>query len=183
MDDVDALTTILGVLKQLDADAQKRVLNSVQTFLGLAPDSTTLIRPSDQLPPRIGSVAAPEEAPGSFSTDRPLSAKEFIRDKHPQSDVERVACLAYYLTHYRDTPHFKTIDISALNTESAQPKFSNTSVAVDNATKQGYLVAATKGNKQLSALGERYVELLPDREGAREILSSMRRKPRSKGSK
>jgi hypothetical protein len=92
-----------------------------------------------------------------------------------------VACLAYYLANYRDTPHFKTIDISALNTEAAQPKFSNASVSVDNAKQAGLLVPATKGNKQISAAGEKYVELLPDREAAREALKNYR--PRRLGKK
>ncbi|MGH7747736.1 MAG: hypothetical protein ACREQ5_23700, partial [Candidatus Dormibacteria bacterium] len=80
--------------------------------------------------------------------------------------------------HYRDAPHFKTVDISALNIEAAQPKFSNTSVAVDNARAKGFLVPSTKGNKQISAAGERYVELLPDRDAARGSMATVRRRTR-----
>ena len=103
-----------------------------------------------------------------------------MRDKAPQSNLERAACLAYYLTHYRDTPYFKTLDISALNTEAAQPKFSNASVAVEDAMKAGLLVQATKGNKQLSAAGELYVQSLPDRAAAKASVQGLRqkRKPR-----
>lgn len=169
MDDVEALTTIVGVLKRLDADAQRRVLGSVHAFLGVEPRAT----PTPAAEPAIDNLT-----PGRFSQDRSLSAKEFMRDKSPMTDVERVACLAYYLSHYRETPFFKTIDISTLNTEAAQPKFANASVAVDNATKQGYLVAASKGAKQISAAGEHYVELLPDRENARQALALGRRKPK-----
>jgi hypothetical protein len=170
MDDFEALSSIVSVLKELDSDTQKRVLKAVQTFLGLEPE-----------PGQIGiSSFSPTPSEGDFSRDRTLSAKEFLSDKHPQTDVERVICLAYYLTHYRDTPHFKTVDISALNTEAAQPKFSNTAVAVDNARKSGYLVAATKGNKQISAVAEKFVELLPDREAARDAVRTFgpRRKTR-----
>jgi hypothetical protein len=88
--------------------------------------------------------------------------------------VEKVACLAYYLTHYRDTPHFKTLDISKLNTEAALIKLSNPAVSVDNATKMRYLVPATKGNKQLSAIGEQFVLALPDRERAKDVMSQAR---------
>jgi hypothetical protein len=97
-------------------------------------------------------------------------------DKSPRTDVERVACLAYYLAHYRGAPHFKTKDITALNTESAHKPFSNTAVAVDNAAKMGYLVPSVKGAKQISASGERFVEALPDREAAREIFEQSRPK-------
>jgi hypothetical protein len=70
------------------------------------------------------------------------------------------------------------MDISNLNTEAAQRKFSNAAKAVDNAYKYGYLVTATKGNKQLSAEGEKYVQLLPNREAAKEVMQKQRRKLR-----
>jgi hypothetical protein len=174
MDDVEALSTIVGILKQLETDVQKRVLHSVQTFLGLSLPQN-LPQQSDV------ALTSPVTFGSEFSRDRALSPKEFLRDKHPVTDVERVTCLAYYLTHYRDTPHFKTVDISTLNTEAAQPKFSNASVSVDNARSLGYLVPATKGNKQISAVGEKFVELLPDRDAAREAFSNFR--PRRNGKK
>lgn len=174
MDDVEALSTIIAVLKQLESDAQKRVLHSVQTFLGIVPPPKSEPISAAVFHPKVPS--RPE-----FSRDRTLSPKEFLHDKRPVTDIERVACLAYYLANYRDTQHFKTLDISALNTEAAQPKFSNASVAVDNARQAGLLVPATKGNKQISAAGEKFVELLPDRDAAREALRTYR--PRRSSSK
>ena len=85
-----------------------------------------------------------------------------------------MVCLAYYLAHFRDTPHFKTTDISRLNTEAAHAKFSNPSYTVANAANAGLLVSAGKGAKQISAMGERYVEALPDRNAAKEVKASMR---------
>ena len=68
-------------------------------------------------------VGAPQPA-GHRSPPQTLiasreSPKDFLFRKEPNTDVERVACLAYYLTHRRGTNHFKTIDISKLNTEAA----------------------------------------------------------------
>lgn len=166
VDDVEALSTIVGILKQLEPDVQKRVLQSVQTFLGVSEKWRTQ---DMETFPSSRTISGQD-----FSRDRTLSPKEFLRDKHPVTDVERVACLAYYLAHYRDMPHFKTLDISSLNTEAAQPKFSNASVAVDNARGTGYLVPGTKGTKQISAAGERFVELLPDRDAAREAFRTFR---------
>lgn len=168
MDDVEALSTIVGVLKQLEPTVQNRVLQSVQAFLGLPAQHPASSHGTEVSPPSRAAAGR------DFSYDRTLSPKEFLRDKHPVTDVERVTCLAYYLAHYRDSPHFKTVDISSLNTEAAQPKFSNASVAVDNARGLGYLVAATKGNKQISAAGEKFVELLPDRDAAREAIRTFR---------
>jgi hypothetical protein len=177
--DLDALTTIIGALKRMSREEQTRTLQAVSVFLGLNNESTRL-QPGVDVAAQAHRPTPPHETGSSFSEDRGPSAKEFLRDKKPASDVERVACLAYYLTHHREIPHFKTVDISALNTEAAQPKFSNASMAVDNATKAGLLVQAIKGSKQLSASGEHYVQLLPDRDAAREMIktSNVRRKPR-----
>lgn len=183
--DLDALTTIIGALKRMSREEQTRTLQAVSVFLGL---NSEPVRSSHSTPitaQQTSKVAPLTDVRPSFSEERGLSPKEFLRDKKPTSDVERVACLGYYLAHYRDTPHFKTVDISALNTEAAQPKFSNASMAVDNASKAGLLVQAIKGSKQLSSNGEHYVQLLPDREAAKEMIksSNVRRKPRRPPSK
>jgi hypothetical protein len=120
----------------------------------------------------------------SFSEDRSLSAKAFMIEKRPQQDTERIACLAYYLTHYRDQPTFKTLDLSKLNTEAAQIKLSNPTRAVDSAVAAHFLIPAGGGTKQLSAIGEVYVQALPDRSAAKEAIASLKKrrtrvKPRS----
>src|SRR5262249_52301053 len=133
-----------------------------------------------QLTPYTSSGTAKKQEGIPFSEEKTVSAKEFVFQKKPQSDVERVTVLAYYLTHYRDTPYFKTLDISKLNTEAAQPKFSNAAYAVENATKLGYLVPASKGTKQLSAAGEVFVDALPDREAAKQARQAARPKRKFK---
>jgi hypothetical protein len=171
-EDLSILNEILSALQRLDPDRQQRILNTVATFLGIAPDASTPSSVRSREP-------TSDQQPPLFSEDRSISPKQFIFEKQPKTDIERVACLAYYLTHYRDLPHFKTLDVSKLNTEAAQVKFANPTVAVDNATKRHFLVPASKGTKQLTALGEQYVLALPDRERARGVMESGR--PRRKG--
>ncbi len=122
--DLDALTTIIGALKKLPREEQARTMQAVSVFLGLNAESAHA-QPSAGTAAQVTKAPQSNEPTSKFSDDRGASPKEFLRDKKPASDVERVACLAYYLTHHRDIPHFKTVDISALNTEAAQPKFSN----------------------------------------------------------
>ncbi|MDF2189837.1 hypothetical protein [Paraflavitalea sp. CAU 1676] len=172
---VEALTTILSVLKDLDVEAQRRTIQAVITFL----DIPSLPKALTTIDNQATEISKNEV---SFSENRSISPKNFIRDKAPKTDIERIACLAYYLTHYRDTPQFKTIDLSSLNTEAAQPKLSNAAYAVDNATKAGLLAQALKGAKQLSAAGEYFVQALPDRDAAKATLTNMRPKRRSKKS-
>lgn len=176
----DSLTTVLKALRPLSADGRERVLASVQAFFGMS-GRTGNSHLSAVGADSMGSVRGASRD-DDFSEDRTPSAKEFLFDKRPQSDVERIACLAYYLTHYQATPHFKTADLSKLNTEAAQPKMSNTAQAVDNATKAGLLVQAIKGSKQLSAAGELYVQALPDRAAARKAAADVRPRKRSRRS-
>ena len=76
---------------------------------------------------------------------------------------QRVACLAYYLTYARNTPHFKTKEISRANTDAAAGQLTNPSARVNDATtKYGYLSAVRGGQKQITVFGEQVVEALPD---------------------
>ncbi len=164
-----ALKEMLDIMSNVAPENRQRLFQSLATFFDLTPVADT------------GSVGRKREGI-PFSEEKVLSPKEFVFQKKPQSDVERVTVLAYYLTHYRDTPYFKTLDISKLNTEAAQAKFSNAAYAVDNATKYGYLVPASKGNKQVSAAGEMFVQALPDRDAAKQAMQSARPKRKSKKS-
>jgi hypothetical protein len=162
--ELEILNKLLADLHELEPEARHRILQTVSTYYQYAPPNQT----------RLPSTATQEAQPGPFSEDRSMSVKDFVMQKRPATAVERAAVLAYYLTHYRDMPHFKTLDISKLNTDAAQPKFTNAAVAVENAAKTGYLVPAPKGNKQLSAAGEVFVQLMPDREAAKAAMASAR---------
>ena len=160
---------VIDGLIKFDADSRMRIYRTVGTFFGF-----------DDSAPQAAQSATSRTDPTEnsrephFSTHEAPSPKDFVFQKRPNTQIERIACLAYYLSHHRDTPHFKTIDISKLNTEAAQTKLSNASYAVNDATRSGLLATATKGMKQLSALGEKYVEALPDRAAATALTSTMK---------
>jgi len=175
-DEAEILQTILSALRPLDSEDRKRILVTVATFYQL--DASGLrTTPSTSASTQDSTTRIP------FSSGESTTPKEFLVEKRPGTDVERVACLAYYLTHYKNQPKFKTLDISKLNTDAAQPKFANTAVAVKNAIRLGYLAPASQGMRQLSAAGEQFVRALPDRAAARNIMASLRpRKTRKRRS-
>jgi hypothetical protein len=172
-----SLQTIIEALQGFDTEARRRIFDTVATFLQIyssSPASTLEATAPDRVAP---SRATPYPA---FSSDSTLSPKDFLFEKQPRTDVERIAALAYYLAHFRDTPQFKTLDLSKLNTEAAQPKFSNAASSANNAVKRGYLVPTTKGQRQLSAAGERFVAALPDRDAARAAMAQGQPRRRQK---
>ena len=161
--ETEALQSIIGKLQPLSEEARQRIVDAATTFL----------RIGRQPQARDAEPYRPQNYP-AFSEDSNLSPKQFMLEKQPRTDVERVACLAYYLTQYRSVPTFKTLDLSKLNTEAAQPKFSNAANSVNNAVKRGYLVPATKGARQISAAGEQFVRALPDRFAAKQAMDAAR---------
>lgn len=160
---------IIDDLIAFDEDSRVRIYRTVGTFFGF--DSGGPRRPGGVDVAATRSGASREPYFSSLSEPPP---KEFLFEKRPSTDVDRVACLAYYLTHYRGNAHFKATDVSKLNTEAAQIKFSNPSAALNNAIRSGLLAATTGGRRRLTEHGKKYVEALPDRRAARQLRSQVR---------
>lgn len=175
-DDQQIMNTIITALRPLDDEGRIRIMEIVSRFYNLSPVGAQ--RRTSSVRTEASYGIEPEAA-----NDSALSPKDFVVQKSPRTDTERVACLAYYLTHYRNVKHFKTIDISKLNTEAAQTKFSNTAYSVNDATKRNFLISISRGSKGLSALGEHFVEALPDREAAKDVLQRMRPRKRKRSPK
>ena len=168
----ELVAKVVRLLESLDTEAQSHVLQTVTTWLHLDSHSTRAHGPQRVLASSATADAPPGEYP--FSGRAEVNAKEFMLEKEPITDLERLTCLAYYLTHYRSQPYFKTEDLSKLNMDAAQPKFSNAAYTAKNAMRDGYFVQAPKkGLRQLSALGEQYVQALPDHVAARAVRKRM----------
>ncbi len=166
------LGEIIGLLEKLSERDQARIFKTISTYINFDQPVSTADDRSSVSPFPPGTEASFE------NDDNSVSPKAFILEKQPRSDVERVVCLAYYLTHYKNTPNFKTTDISRLNIEAAQPRFSNTAHSMKNAIAGQFLISSSKENKQISAMGEQYVRCLPDHIAAKKTLPHQK-KPRS----
>ena len=170
----EAFRKIGDAVLPLKQELRERAYAMLGAFLGITSSNADLMVGATQ-------PAGHRSPPQTLIASRE-SPKDFLFRKEPNTDVERVACLAYYLTHRRGTNHFKTIDISKLNTEAAQRKFANAATSVSNATQGGFLTQAGRGMKQLTAQGERYVDALPDRAAAKAALGRIKtRRQRRQG--
>lgn len=173
----EALSDVIAILQELSDETRHKVLRTVSVFF----DGTATVSGRSESSNSHSSHRSAQVSP-TFSENRQMSPKAFLAEKNPKTDVERIACLAFYLTHFRETPYFKTADLTKLNTEAAQSRFSNAAVATGNASAYGYLAPATRGQRQLSAAGEMFVNALPDRDSAKQAMINMRRR-KSKRSK
>ena len=159
----EVVDKIIQNLLPLDPYSRLRVYRTIGTFFGFEASFPKVDQKVDN---RTSANISREPI---FSSPEEPTPKEFLLQKQPKTDVERVACLAYYLARYRKIEAFKTIDISKLNTEAAQTKLTNASNTVNDAVKAGFLAAANKDMRRLSAQGEQYVEALPDRDAAKTV--------------
>jgi hypothetical protein len=95
--------------------------------------------------------------------------RAFMRLKRPTTDVQRIACLGYFLVH--TTPGklgFSTAEIRQANTDAGAPGM-NFTRALDNATRKAkYLSKRGAREKQLTTLGEDIVVALPDQEAVKQ---------------
>lgn len=171
----EAYQKIADAVLPLKQELRERALAMLAAFLGVPIPNGGLVE--------VGaSRLAGERSPPPVQIASREPPKDFLFHRQPNTDVERVACLAYYLTHHRHTKHFKTVDISKLNTEAAQRKFANAAASVNNAMQGGFLAPGGRGTKQITAEGERYVEALPDRAAAKAALGKKKaRRQRRQG--
>ncbi len=175
--EVQAMDVAWSALSGLAPDEQRRVLIWLIDKLKLS-GSVSLGAPAPGAP----TVRQPSGAPAGSGSEAGLTPKRFMALKKPKTDAERITCLAYFLTHHRDTAQFKTKELTDLNKEAAGPPFSNPTVAVNNAALSGYLAPAGGGKKQITVRGEAIVAALPDREKVKTALEEnpVRRRRRAK---
>lgn len=179
LSELDAMKAAFDALSKLEPEERSRAIKWLVEALNVevaAPDAPQS-NPGGQ--PGATVTAAAGRA-GMAAEAKAKTPKAFLAEKKPSTAIERVACLAYYLTHSRDTPTFKTKDIVALNTEAALPKLANAARDVNNAASAGgFLASAGSGAKQITTRGEALVEALPDRDAVKQALEDHKFKRRA----
>lgn len=173
--ELEALKQIFSILEPLSDEQRKFVLKTAAERFGLViPKNQNFEDSADLDDNKV-------EAKKQFSE---MSPKEFMKIKKPDSDVLRVACLAYYLTYVRNQSAFKSEEIASLNTEAAYQNFGNPLKTVNNAmTRSHFLAPAGGGKKQITAHGEDIVNALPDLEKIGEIIKEYKKGKRVKPKK
>ncbi len=157
--EVKAMDAAFGALSGLEPDEQKRALVWLIDKLKLS-GAVSIGAPAAG----ASTVHQQSGVAAGTGSGAGLTPKQFMGQKKPKTDAERITCLAYFMTHQRETQQFKTKGLVELNKEAAGSPFSNAAVAVNNASRDHYLAPAGGGLKQITLRGEAVVEALPDRE-------------------
>ena len=178
--ELTAMSQSLKALEGLESHVQERVIRWLCEKLKL---KTGSIAPTPA--PSEHTITSAHHNTPPAATNQPIygalgTVKEFLTNKNPRKDIERIACLGYYHSRKTGNARFKTIDLSKLNAEAQYPKLSSASVAARNATNSGLLATTGGGFKCLTPAGEAYVEALPDMEAAKTAFNTKRVKRRHK---
>jgi hypothetical protein len=119
-----------------------------------------------------GSGGAPAGVQSSIAKKDP---RAFIRIKKPSTDVQRVACLGYYLSQTTGKHGFTSKEVTQAHTDSGGSAI-NMTRALDNATRgSNYLSNRGPREKQLTTLGEDVVNALPDQAAVKAVEESGKR--------
>src|SRR4051812_46797595 len=102
--ELEALGSVLKALTPLSDDAKSFVFRTAAERLGISCVVST--RPANS------SASGDDQVTSSqLSEITEMKPKAFLKSKRPLSELQRMVCLAYYLTHVQNKPHFKTQDL------------------------------------------------------------------------
>jgi hypothetical protein len=102
MDDGEAgevLNAVIQSLGRLPADSRLRVIKAILSFYELGAEHLEVKRPIESSFAQEPAHTPTMSSRPAFSSDTSVSPKQFLIQKQPKTDVEIIACLAYYLTH------------------------------------------------------------------------------------
>ena len=170
-DSTHALVAVIGALDPLKESDRQWVLQSAASKFVVTIQATTT---GGQAGAGAANSATSPSLAGTGTTDvqATITRKDpraFIRLKRPATDVQRVACLGYYLAQTTGEPGFTSKAISTAHTDSGGSQI-NLPRALDNATRGAkYLSNRGPREKQLTTLGEDVVNALPDQAAVKAV--------------
>jgi hypothetical protein len=161
-DDLDAVRTIVEVIKEFKSDEQQRIFRWVAEKLGFPQP----FEPSGHRPPAGAAVpgVTPPVTPKQPPSSSGLDIKSFITNKKPRSDVQFASAVAYY---YRfEAPQAERKD--EINKDDLQEaarkvnrdRFANPLKTLQNAHQLGMLdKGSEKATFTINSVGENLVAM------------------------
>jgi len=114
----EAATAVMAALQGLTQEERERVIQSTAALFGVAAYSA-----EPQQAQGGGAKAHRNEGatnPGSGGGKK-VSLVEFIKEKQPSTNPQKIACFAYYREHYEGEEHFSSSDLSGYFAKAKLP--------------------------------------------------------------
>ncbi len=167
-----AIEVIVKELQKLNENDRSDVVSFALKQVGLSSSSIPSSPQSDQISASEGS-----------GPDLNKSMADFVKDKNPKNEYQRVAVIAYYREYKQGKKEFKNAEMSQANTsEARQPKISNiTDVVTKARDRYKFLTKGTgKAAHQLSTHGADVVNALPDQVAVKTLIANTKTRKRKK---
>ena len=170
----EVLVTVVAALEDLGDDDKRWVLQSAASRWNATLHPAGSGSGTGTIPGSVTGAAVAAQAGDPAIAAKNIKA--FMRAKNPANDVQRVACLGFYIAETTSQAGFTAKQVADAHTNSGGSKF-NLSRAMDNATRSAkYLSNRTKHEKQLTTLGEDVVNALPNQQAVRDLSAKARGK-------
>lgn len=154
-DVASAAIEIVKTLQPLAPDARARVLASAAALYGV---DLVISGESEAVVPSDRDKAARAANPPQGGAKKPTSIVEFLKEKSPAANPQRLACFAYYREHHEGNKNFSSADLKPyFALAKLAPPGKNFARDYKIAIKEGWI--HDKGSESfLTQTGERAVE-------------------------
>lgn len=159
----EAAIAVMNALQPLNSDERARVLQSAAALFGLG--SGILLAPvTAGAPDSSGTANAEGNSKSTRAQDipptssKPMSLVEFLKQKSPVTNCQRIACFAYYWEKYEAKSNFSKSDLSRYFAKAKLTAPGPNYTRDYNATVKQAWIHDDEANSYLTQEGERAVE-------------------------
>jgi hypothetical protein len=155
-DDLEAVRIVVETLKKLTPEEQVRVIRWSQEKLGLSSTLHTAVATAGTTAAAAAAIAESKPAGGNI--------RSFVESKHPSSDVQFAAAVAYYYAFEAPKDQRKS-EISAKDLQDATrladtDRLARPITTLHNAVQRGYLDKGSgRGTFKINTVGENLVAM------------------------
>lgn len=155
----EVAATVMNALQPLTSEERLRVICSAAALFGV---SVAQAEPLQQLNPNLGEKKGSHQSQGSVAagtSGKQTSLVEFLKEKNPATNAQRIACFAYYREKYEKVAHFASVDLAGYFAKAKlAPPGPNYAREYNKAVKEAW-IHDDGANSYLTQQGESRVEV------------------------
>lgn len=129
-----AAISVINILQSLTTDERAQVLNAAAALYAVQ-----LLEPRKSHAHQSAVQQASSSAHSRSDGQKPMSVGEFLREKSPATNAQRIACFAYFREHFEGHEHFVKSDLSGYFAAARVPKPGNYDRDYSSAVKENWI--------------------------------------------